>query len=173
MQKTEVAPYFLFPYVFGTHERDVIAWYRQYLHEGMCVVDIGAHVGYHTVRFARLVGRTGKVIAFEPYGPSFEILKRNVYRARLTNVVLEQKAVSDQNGYVTLHIAASWAGNSLIKVGERHNQYCQVESVTLDDYFSGDETLDLIKIDAEGAELAILQGMRSLVTRKRVKALIF
>ncbi len=167
--RSGVAPYFLFPYVFGTHEREVIAWYRQYLREGMCVVDIGAYVGYHTIRFARLVGRTGKVVAFEPYSPSFEILKRNVQRAKLTNVVLEQKAVSGQNGYVTLHIADSWAGNSLIKVDGRHNQGCQVEGVTLEDYFGGDETLDLVKIDAEGSELAILQGMRSLIAKGKLR----
>jgi hypothetical protein len=96
MPRTEVPSYSLFPYVFGTHEREVIAWYRQYLQPGMWVVDIGAHVGYHTIRFAKIVGRNGKVFVFEPYGPSFGILKQNVQRAGLSNVVLEQKAVSDQ-----------------------------------------------------------------------------
>ena len=171
--RTEVPPYFLFPYVFGMHEREVVAWYRRYLRQDMCVVDIGAYIGYHTVRFARMVGRNGKAIAFEPYGPSFEILKRNVQRARLTNVVLEQRAVSDQNGYVTLHLSSGWAGNSLIRVDEKHFQSCQVESITLDDYFSdNDQSLDLVKIDAEGAEPNILWGMRSLLEKKRVKALI-
>lgn len=160
--RTEVPPYFLFPYVFGTHEREVIAWYRQYVRQGMYVVDIGAFAGYHTVRFAQLVGKTGKVLAFEPYGPSFEVLKRNVQRARLSNVVLEQKAVSDQNGYVTLHLSSSSTGNSLIRVAGKHHQSCQVDSITLDDYFKDDGALDLVKIDVEGAEPAVLRGMQSL-----------
>jgi FkbM family methyltransferase len=168
--RTEVPSYFLFPYVFGTHGREVIAWYRQYLQPGMWVVDIGAHVGYHTIRFAKLVGRNGKVIAFEPCGPSFEILKQNVQRARLSNVVLERKAVGDQNGCITLYISPSRAGNTLIS--GKYHEYCQVEITTLDDYFNDNVTLDLVKIDVEGTEPAVLRGMQSLLARRKVKALI-
>jgi len=47
---TEVAPYFRFPWILGTYEPEVVAWYRGFLRSGMRVVDVGAHVGYHTVR---------------------------------------------------------------------------------------------------------------------------
>lgn len=172
--RTEVPSYFLFPYVLGTHEREVIAWYKRYIQPGMFVVDVGAYVGYHTVRFARLVGESGKVVAFEPYSLSFEVLNRNIQRAKLTNVVLERKAVGNQMGMLQLHVSASWTGNSLMLVEGKHFREEQVEVITLDSYFHNDDRaiLDLVKIDVEGAELAVLQGMKSLIADGKVKAMI-
>lgn len=165
----QVAPYFRLSLIFGTYECEVIAWYRRFLRPGMRVVDIGANVGYHTVRFAKLVGKDGRVFAFEPAPSNFEILKRNVRRRGLANVVLERKAVSEVTGTVPFYLGRNELAHSLGRVGD---QTVLVESVRLDDYFRKDEKLDLVKIDVEGAEPSVLRGMQSLLAGGRVKAMI-
>lgn len=91
----DIAPWFKLPWVLCTFEREVIQVYRQFLSPGMVVADVGAHAGYHTIRFAHLVGPNGKVYAFEPAPQNFKVLTRNVRRKRLTNVVVEPICVAD------------------------------------------------------------------------------
>jgi hypothetical protein len=78
VSRTEVPSYLLFPCLFGTREREVIAWYRQYLQPGIWFIDIGAYVVYYIIRFAKLVRQNRKAVVVERYNLSFEILKQNV-----------------------------------------------------------------------------------------------
>jgi len=158
-REQSVAPYFRLSWITGCYEREIIALYSQILRPGMRVIDIGAHVGYHTIRFAKLVGSEGKVFAFEPCPSTFEVLCRNVRRQTLANVVLEQKAVSDASGQVDLFVGRHNLRHSTVPVG---NIWVKVDSVSLDDYLRG-EVIHLVKIDVEGAELKVLRGMGSLM----------
>jgi len=63
--------------------------------KGDTVVDIGAHIGYFTIILSDLVGNDGKVIAFEPNPITFSILKKNIETNSLSNVILENLAISD------------------------------------------------------------------------------
>lgn len=157
-----VAPYFRFSWVTGRYEKEIVTLYSRMLRPGMTVVDVGAHVGYHTIRFAKLVGPTGKVFAFEPHPSNFEILCRNVRRRGLANVIMEQKAVSNVNGQITLYLGPHDLRHSLVPQG---SEACEVNCVCLDSYFDANEVVHLVKIDVEGAELGVLRGMRSLMDR--------
>ncbi len=88
------------------HERKTIAYLEGRLRPGMRVVDIGAHVGYHTKRFARLVGERGIVLAFEPDPGTFRLLQANLHKQR--NVYLFNVAVTDKPGLYRLVAPASF-----------------------------------------------------------------
>ena len=134
--------------------------------EGMTVVDVGANVGYYTLLAARLVGEKGKVFAFEPSPDNFALLKQNVTENGYKNVILVPKAVSDKTATARLMIDRASSGGHSLSAFRDSVDSVEVETVSLDEYFAvRSERVDVLKIDAEGAEMAILEGMHGLLKR--------
>lgn len=139
-------------------------WFMTVLREGDTVVDIGANVGYYTLLGARIVGETGRIYAFEPDPVAFGILEKNVRINGLTNVVLEQKAVSNEPGAIRLYLAAVNKGDHKIYETDESRASIEIEAVALDDYFAGSKTaINFVKIDTQGAEGAIIEGMERII----------
>jgi FkbM family methyltransferase len=144
----------------GLWEENETHWVSQFVGEGDTFVDIGANVGYFTLVASRLVGENGHVYAFEPDPVAFSILQRNVRLNGLDNVTLEQKAVSNEPGSIQLFLSEENKGNHQIYETEEKRLAIDVEAVPLDDYFRDyDGDIDFIKIDTQGAEGVIVQGM--------------
>ena len=140
---------------------------------GMTVVDVGANVGYYTLLAARLVGDAGKVFAFEPSPENFVLLERNVKANGYENVILIPKAVSNESGTAELLIDHASSGGHKLSRAATGADSVEVETVSLDEYFANrGEQIDVLKIDAEGAEMAILQGMRDVLSRSSNLALL-
>jgi FkbM family methyltransferase len=131
---------------------------------GNTFVDVGANVGYYTLLAAKLVGEEGRVFAFEPDPESFALLERNVRLNGFGNVVLEQKAVSNEPGTLRLYLAPENKGDHRIyETRGEERPFVEVEAVTLDDYFRDDpRRIDFVKIDTQGADFAILEGMTGI-----------
>jgi FkbM family methyltransferase len=149
----------------GTWEVTQTKLIKNLVKKGDVAVDIGAHIGYYTLLLAKLVGKSGEVIGFEPDPDNFQLLKKNVMVNGYTNTILEYKAVSNKLGAVTFYRSALSSGQ-----GKLHNsdncEPVQVDAVTLDSYFEGYERgIDFIKMDAEGAEACILQEADSVVRK--------
>ena len=122
---------------------------------GQTVLDIGAYVGMFTVKASTLVGEEGRVIAIEPSPENYDLLARNC--EALFNVTLVKKAVMATTGTGRLYYSKSAAANSLVI---RWKRYVEVETITLDELVEelGLDKVDMIKLDAEGAELEVLKG---------------
>lgn len=155
------------------HEPTLTRLILQTLRPGDTFVDIGANVGYYTVRTAARVGPRGKVYAFEPEPTDFSFLKRNVSANRLSNVVMEQKAVSNRAGSVQLFVSKGFPGdNSIFAVEEARGQI-SVPAVALDDYFAASGPVHFVKIDVQGAESLILEGaQRTLRSNPGIKVAV-
>lgn len=137
------------------------------LTDGMVVVDIGAHIGYYTLFAAKAVGDKGKVFCFEPEPANYVLLLKNIEENNCNNVIPVQKAVSNSTGSIKLFIAKEPSGHS-IGSDNPHQKAIVVDSITLDEFFSGREyPIHVIKIDVEGAEMAVLQGMRNIIAKNR------
>ena len=138
--------------IWGIHEPLVTKIFEKEIRNGYVVLDIGAHIGYFTLISAKLVGKNGKVFAFEPDPANFALLKKNIASNCYKNVIISQKAITSKNGKLKLHLSKDSTGH---QIDYSHSSYqtIEIESIRLDDYFRNyDENIDFIKIDAEGAD---------------------
>ena len=120
--------------IYEEFETDLV---KKEIHKGDVVIDIGANIGYYTIMFAKLVGDSGKVIAFEPDPTNYELLKKNIEINGFTNVILEQKALSDNPGKMMLSLNnENTAGHHLDFKNENSINSIEVDVLSLDDYFS-------------------------------------
>lgn len=134
--------------------------------EGDIVLDLGANIGFYTLILAKLVGKKGKVYAFEADSSNFEILKKNVKANGYENIILENKAVLDKNEKIKFYIdEGNTAGNSVFK--GKKIKYKEVEAVKLDNYFSKNRKINFIKIDIEGSEYKAMVGMSKLLKENK------
>ena len=146
--------------IYEKFETDLV---KQEINKGDVVIDIGANIGYYTLIFAKLVGDTGKVFAFEPDPTNFELLRKNIEINGYKNVILEKKALSDKEGKVTLVLNKENTGGHYISKQPTKNSI-QVDAITVDDYFKNfGYKIDFIKMDVEGAESMVLKGMANLL----------
>lgn len=155
--------------VYGELDTKIV---KNEIKSGDVVIDVGANIGYYTLIFANLVGKTGKVIAFEPETKNFELLKKNIAINKLTNVVLEQKAVSNKTGKVKLFLANSGIVGHHINPKEGTENFIEIDSISLDDYLQKNDfttKIDFLKIDVEGAELKVLEGAKTILQNQNLK----
>ncbi len=160
-------------YLYGFHEASLTRALLTYLKPGMVFADIGAHYGYYSVLAADLVGDAGKVFAFEPTPPTYELLVKNI--SALPNVRAETLAVYSERGvhqfrdFGVRHSAFNTLFGAPRLPGSDQEvlqpETYEVHAIPLDDYFAEFVTTpDFVKIDAESAELQILHGMERLLS---------
>jgi len=150
--------------IYGEFETEIV---KNEIKPNDVVLDVGAHIGYFTLLFAKLVGSEGKVFSFEPEPKNFELLTKNIEINNYENVITESKIVSDKNKTCTLYTFETSSGaNRIYKPNENINvKPIEVDSISLDEYFKNSEFLKrikFVKIDVEGAELLVLKSMKSI-----------
>jgi FkbM family methyltransferase len=157
-------------YYCGFYERRFMACLSRYVTEGSVFVDVGASVGFYTVWAARRVGAAGHIHSIEPNPRALRRLRRNVALNALTNVTLHNVALSDRSG--SGYLVPSFedlAKSRLAGPAERGDDLLAVPVRTLETCLNETGSgrgrrVDVVKIDAEGAETAILQGALPLLT---------
>lgn len=129
---------------------------------GMIVFDVGGNIGQYTLLAAKRVGVNGTVFTFEPYSGNYEIIERCIAGNGFADRVrLHKLALTSHLGAAELIIASDGGSCHLALAGGGHDGLTEkVECTTLDDFASSNnvERVDLIKIDAEGADFDILMG---------------
>jgi FkbM family methyltransferase len=141
------------------YEPAVAARIRALLSLGMVFCDVGANLGVFSLLASRLVGDSGRVLAFEPVPANYEVLKRNVELNGCTNVRIVTKAVSDQPGTATIHLSEFCGCHSLLPhPAKETGTILSIEAVRLDS-LPELRRIDLLKIDTEGTELQVLQSL--------------
>lgn len=151
-----------------SYEPAVTAAIEETLEPGGVFVDVGASLGYFTVVAGRAVGPEGKVHAFEPGSQNHSLLVLNAVANDLGNVELHRVAVSDEPGAV---LYAGHGANGFIRPFDGDPTAVAthelIEATTLDTALEGEPTIDLIKIDVEGAEGRVLRGAERVLRRHR------
>jgi FkbM family methyltransferase len=145
------------------------------LSPGMTFVDIGAHIGLLTLAGARAVGSSGKVLAIEPTPRSFELLTRGLAaNALLSRVVLKAQAVGARRDHCRFFVADVLGHSSLTRPESPEEKFREidVDVSPLDDLVPPGTSVDLVKIDVEGAELAVLAGMTRIIRENPDVAII-
>jgi len=167
----------------GQFEPHISLLARHLINAGDVVFDVGANVGIHTITFSRLVGNTGKVIAFEPNKLNLERLNLNLALSNASNVSVEDSAVSEKPGTFTFYEfdddSYNLGNHSLVK-NETIEDFSKDEAIqtrlikgdTIDNFCSFyNVTPKFIKMDIEGYEYYALQGA-SETLKKGTKLII-
>jgi FkbM family methyltransferase len=135
------------------------------IENGDTVLDVGACIGDTTIPMAIKTGSTGKVIAVEPHPTNIEYLKLNLKEFRDVEII--DKAVWNEKGTIRFNVHDTPTGHSIIPHKER-SSYIEVQCDTLDNMFA-DRKIDFAKIDAQGAEVQVLEGgVRFLRTTRKL-----
>jgi FkbM family methyltransferase len=153
---------------YGVYEESLTEAFLQLVEPGQVVVDIGMHIGYYTTLFACLVGPKGEVHAFEPTPSTREIAQHNI--AQFVQVRVHPFALWSSAGQLPFRdYGVQWmAFNSFTKAKApeelpRPREF-KVETMTLDAFRAAlGKKIHLLKIDAESAEAAILEGAKTLL----------
>lgn len=154
----------------GVFEPHSTAWVERLVGAGDVAVDVGANLGYYTVRLSRLVGPRGRVHAFEPsprYRPRLvDHLRRNGCEA---NVNVSEFALSDREGEERLFGDAVSASMHWVHDARRPAVEETIKLTTLDAYAraAGLARLDFVKVDIDGHEPRFLAGAAETLRRFR------
>jgi FkbM family methyltransferase len=145
----------------GLYQRELAALLRRRLPSDAVAVDGGAHIGVISVLLASLCP-AGHVYAFEPVPETSAHLEHNLAANDITNVTVERLALYSDDGETTLALDESYPGGSHIGEGT-----CRVTTARLDSWAQarGLDRLDLLKLDVEGAEPAVLDGAEETLRR--------
>jgi FkbM family methyltransferase len=148
-------------------EQHIAQHFRDHIRPGDTVIDVGANVGRYTLLAAELVGQSGHVHAFEPDPQSMYYLLAAVHGNGLTDrVTLWNLAASDRSANAQLYLDLKTARTTSLKA----DAYCPdahvrqplvVGTARLEDFIT--QPPQFLKIDVEGAELAVLAGASRLL----------
>jgi FkbM family methyltransferase len=161
-------------FVYGTWEPEVLHAVMVTLKPGMTVIDVGAHIGYYALLFAKCVGPSGRVVAFEPLPVNFELLKKNIQLNGLTYVETFSQAVFSRNEEIILTVPDDLphSGDASVYPARGTKQF-RVPAIALDAFCdSAGFRPDILKLDVEGAEYDVLIGAERTIDRYRPKLLI-
>lgn len=154
-------------------------WINTQVETGDVFYDIGANIGVYTVLAAQRVGASGKVFAFEPHSATFARLLETISINSLSEIVTPCNfALHERQGFFPFCYSSPEAGSSQSQLIPQHshlrnrNPSDVVElkfSASLDSLIvaGGFAPADHVKIDVDGNELMILQGMRALLSCSR------
>jgi FkbM family methyltransferase len=148
-------------WAFGSYEEHLGDLFRYLVGTGDRCIDVGANIGIHTVRLAKLVGEQGEVIALEADAQLAHRTQKNIKMNDLRNVTLITAAATDNGGQsVVLHRPAAGDSNkgraSLLPHDYLTGSKEEVATTTVDEV--NNKPVALIKIDVEGFEAAVIAG---------------
>ncbi|MBF0609659.1 MAG: FkbM family methyltransferase [Magnetococcales bacterium] len=155
------------------YEPDVISLIMRTITPGDVVIDVGANVGYFSCLLALLVGKSGKVVAFEPDSNNLSGLTRNLAANQLDNILIINKPASNKKGFMRFFNNEDSGGHALWDAAGKGN-FVEMETTTLDEEFRKTNLAPpkLIKIDTEGADHLVLEGARELLKDHKVPYIV-
>ena len=159
-----------------TKEPGTVEWIDQNVKSGDIFYDIGANIGVYSILAASRTGKKGRVYAFEPHGANFARLIDNITANNLQQIVFPNNfALNDKEGFFPFHYKSGAVGTSDSQLSvsndeamdESATRITELKYATTIDHLidSGEiKAPDHIKIDVDGNELLILEGMSRLLS---------
>jgi FkbM family methyltransferase len=165
----------------GIWEPQSLEIMRSHLPAGSTFIDIGAHIGYYSLKASRWLGPNGTVVAIEPNPPTVERLRDNIRYSSVFRVLVQPVACAESES--TLDFYASPRGNTGMASMSRGNASHElngeptryrVRARPLDDIVAELRLsrVDFMKLDVEGAEMLVLKGAKQTLARFRPALLV-
>lgn len=156
-----------------------IELFKKHISTGDCVIDIGAHIGHHTIVFSKLVGQAGFVLSVEAQRVMFQLLNANCIINGAFNVIPIHAAASDRRHTLSLHPIDYSASNNFGRLGVNlaQEQFSQMQGeavvgVSVDDLveqYCENRCVNFIKVDVQAFEKYALRGLLKTIAKHRPK----
>jgi len=152
----------------GEREPELLYIIRQEVKNGMTCMDLGANIGYITLLMSDIIGASGVIYAIEPDPSNIELLNMNIglngYNDR---VKIFNMGVSNKRGEMDFYIGKSSNLGGMAKTKSTRSKSIKVKVNTITNFCNNNEIPELIKMDIEGHEVEVLEGMLSLVKNNK------
>ncbi len=157
------------PLGYRNREIEFMTLIRREVKEGQIAFDVGANLGFVTLTLCKIVGPTGHVYAVEPVERNWEVLLKNMkLNGYLKRTTVERLGISDKDGTSGFFVSAKSNLGSINKKNKKEKKI-EINVRSLDSYLSQTEELpDFYKMDVEGHEVEILNGMYNVAQRSKV-----
>lgn len=157
--------------LYGEWAMDELILLEKFIVSGMSVLDVGAFIGTHTLAFSKFTGESGKVYSFEPRKEIFTILSENITQNNCINTTAFNIGLAEKEYTLSLEALdvdreLNYGGleiDGLVSAVGPDNYQMKVS--TIDSL--GIDKIDVIKIDAEGMEVRVLEGAVKSIMRNR------
>jgi FkbM family methyltransferase len=159
-------------YWLGRFEPRESAVVRNLLQRGDWVIDAGANIGWFSLLASSIIGTSGKVFAFEPFGTTAEHLSRNLALNGASNVELHTIALSDSRGKAKLTMTES-DNIGTASLFAAHSDKGEIVDTGRLDEIVPKRRFKLLKIDVEGAEPKVLRGAEKLLQAHQIENILF
>jgi FkbM family methyltransferase len=137
------------------------------------IIDVGANIGLHSFTMALAMRADGKLLALEPTPRTFDALRASItLNMLLTRIDARPIAAGQHSGEMILHCHPCALWNSLFAYPDIETHQISVPVMPLDALVPAGTAVDLVKIDAEGAEFEVLKGMRRILSEAQDIAVV-
>ncbi len=143
----------------GIREPECTKIMKKELKKGMVIAEIGANIGYYALLEASIIGEKGKIYAIEPFPSNFNLLQKNIKLNSYDKIIEPYNiAISNYSGKEKLYVTTKH--NLCNMLATEADEFVEVKTETLDNFIKNKQTPDLIRMDIEGFEYYVLEGMR-------------
>lgn len=166
--------------IYRSREEDMIYIIKKVLKPGMKVIDCGSNIGFYPLLEANILKGDGTIYAIEPDKRNFVVLNSNIKACEHASMIKAfQLAASNKVGVDKMYVAEQANLNKIITSGDdfpdRHvvDKIVDVEATTLDAFCAENENVDFIRMDIEGFEVEVFQGMKNIFRNANKGFMVF
>jgi len=151
-------------YCLGLYEHYLATYFKNRLQADTVFLDVGAYIGQYSLLEA-CTALKGQVYAFEPHPESAKRLREAATENHLPNIEVVQVAVGEHSGSTTFDLAKQPFQSSVVASHAEHRPTVMVPITSLDQFRAEKELarVDIVKVDVEEAEDAVIRGARTLL----------
>jgi FkbM family methyltransferase len=143
-------------FYLGDYEPELKLAFKTIIKKGDTILDIGANVGFHSLYFAELAGKNGKVLAFEPVPYNFDVLNTNIKLNSYENINVKNIALGNKNEQLLIDADENSENPGSFNLFANNGQVA-IKCAIGDEVIK--EKVDFIKIDVEGYEAFVINGL--------------
>ncbi|UIP00998.1 FkbM family methyltransferase [Halobaculum sp. CBA1158] len=150
----------------GAYEGTIADLIHKKVNTGETVVDIGAHIGHHTLSMRAAAGETGTISAYEPHPRNAQYIRDTIKRNEFQNVSVIEGALSDTHGVGNLEVDEANTGSSSLHTNTKKNHsIVEVNILDADEEFesAGLSSIDFAKVDIQGGEFELIVGNNAIL----------
>jgi FkbM family methyltransferase len=143
---------------------------RQCIQPDDVILELGANIGYYVLLESQILSDQGHIYAVEPSLENVALLKRNVELNGVRHIDIDHMAMSDTKGTARLYTGDACNLHSLVnESGDASAEYVEVPTDTVDGYLAGKRPITFLRMDIEGYEAVVIDGMQKTLASPELK----